>query len=124
MEVLLQRLEVINPADKLPFPLEGKRTVLHGRRTRGASRPPRCTLADRPPGRMTPDTKKNGVRQVNEELRLTYRYLDLRRPELQNNIRLRSRVVRSIRECLYDRSASSCGAAHTRARDGGTAPVR
>jgi aspartyl-tRNA synthetase len=39
---------------------------------------------------------------VNEEVRLKYRYIDLRRPELQRNFELRHRVTRAIREYLSD----------------------
>ena len=60
----MDRLEVLNPAAKLPFPVDAKQGV-------------------------------------NEELRLAYRYLDLRRPELQRNLRMRSQVVRTVRELLY-----------------------
>ncbi|MBE9387625.1 aspartate--tRNA ligase [Vagococcus salmoninarum] len=38
----------------------------------------------------------------NEELRLKYRYLDLRRPEMLANMKLRHAVTRSIREYLDD----------------------
>ena len=47
-----------------------------------------------PPFYITEDT------DTDESLRLRYRYLDLRRPNMQDNLRLRHRVVKYIRDYL------------------------
>jgi aspartyl-tRNA synthetase len=52
--------------------------------------------AQTPPFEITDETK------VSEELRLKYRYLDLRRKELQDNLRIRHEIARSTREYFYD----------------------
>ncbi len=39
-------------------------------------------------------------RIANEDLRLTYRYLDLRRAEMSANLRLRHRVIKTIRDAM------------------------
>lgn len=45
----------------------------------------------------------NDHSDVDESLRLEYRYLDLRRPKMQHNLILRHRIIKKIREYLDDR---------------------
>ena len=52
--------------------------------------------AQTPPFEITNDTK------VNDELRLKYRYLDLRRKKLQDNIIMRHKIAKIAREYFYD----------------------
>ena len=51
-------------------------------------------LSDTPPFPLT----DAGGDKVNEDLRLTYRYLDLRRPKMQKNLRVRHRAAKSVRD--------------------------
>jgi len=52
--------------------------------------------SDTPPIQLDDD-------DVSEELRLRYRYIDLRRPVMQQRLRLRHRVTRALRRFLDDR---------------------
>ena len=54
------------------------------------------------PARTTPFPISDAI-QVDESLRLKYRYLDLRRPGMRDNIVLRHRVVKVIRDYLDER---------------------
>ncbi len=54
------------------------------------------------PARTTPFPISDNI-QVDESLRLKYRYLDLRRPHMKDNIALRHRVVKAIRDYLDER---------------------
>ena len=54
-------------------------------------------------GSETPPFAITDNSNVKEELRLKYRYLDLRRPEMQNAISLRHRIVKIARD-YYDRN--------------------
>jgi aspartyl-tRNA synthetase len=54
------------------------------------------------PARVTPFPIGDKV-QVDETLRLKYRYLDLRRPKMRDNMVLRHRVIKAIRDYLDER---------------------
>ena len=53
-------------------------------------------------GSETPPFHIEENSQTKDELRLKYRYLDLRRPDIQKNIIFRSRVAKSVRDFLYN----------------------
>ena len=54
----------------------------------------------------TPPFAIHNELDTNEALRLKYRYLDLRRPVLQDNLRRRSQVVQGVRSFLVDHGFS------------------
>lgn len=51
---------------------------------------------------QTPPFEVTNSDKVNEELKLKYRYLDLRNPKLQKNLILRHNIARAAREYFYD----------------------
>jgi aspartyl-tRNA synthetase len=55
------------------------------------------------PSRTTPFPITNESSQVDESLRLKYRYLDLRRPKMRDNMILRHRIIKAMRDYLDDR---------------------
>ncbi len=55
------------------------------------------------PSRTTPFPINSETIQVDESLRLKYRYLDLRRPTMRDNIILRHRIVKAMRDYLDER---------------------
>ena len=55
------------------------------------------------PSRTTPFPINSEAASVDESLRLKYRYLDMRRPKMRDNIILRHRVVKAMRDYLDER---------------------
>lgn len=76
IEILANELTILNPSRALPFPISEKAMVAGG------------TV----PGDA-----------VGEDLRLQYRYLDLRRPSMQENLVRRYRIIKRARDFLDSR---------------------
>lgn len=77
IEVMVEDLSVLNRAAVLPFPISEKA--------------------------MVAGTPTSGADVVSEDLRLQYRYLDLRRPSMQQNLIKRYRILKIAREVLDSR---------------------
>ena len=65
----------------------------------------------------TPPFQMDEYTAVGEEVRLHYRYMDLRRPEMQERLRLRSAAMHLTRRFLEERgfissNACCCGVSH------------
>lgn len=58
--------------------------------------------SETPPFLVTEKDKDEHAFNVDEELRLKYRYLDLRRQSMQKNITTRSKILKEVRDYLYD----------------------
>ncbi len=52
---------------------------------------------------QTPPFQINNDAKVDDNLRLEYRYLDLRRPRMQYNLRMRHRIIKAMRDFLDGR---------------------
>ena len=76
IEVIATGLTILSRSEALPFPISEKAMVA-GAGVASAS--------------------------VAEDLRLQYRYLDLRRPSMQDNLIKRHRIIKAARDCLDER---------------------
>jgi aspartyl-tRNA synthetase len=79
VEVFAEEMTILSASKSLPFQLSEKAMVFGEEIARN-------------PG------------NVDEELRLQYRYLDLRRPSMQHFLTMRYQVIKCIRDCLHQRN--------------------
>ncbi len=77
IEVVVRHLTVLAQSDPLPFAISDKA--------------------------MVAGAEMAAAEGISEELRLQYRYLDIRRPIMQNNLLLRHKIFKCVREFLDER---------------------
>ncbi len=77
VEVVVGRMTILAESDPLPFAISDKA--------------------------MVAGAEKAGSESVSEELRLQYRYLDIRRPAMHNNLLLRHKIFQCVRRFLDER---------------------
>lgn len=77
LEVLVDDMAILSESDPLPF-----------------------TITDKA---MIAGAETTGGENVSEDLRMQYRYLDIRRPAMQENLLLRHRIFQSVRQFLDSR---------------------
>ena len=77
LEVFVDGMTILSESDPLPFVITDKAMVAGG--------------------------ETAGAENVSEDLRMQYRYLDIRRPGMQNNLLLRHRIFQGVRQFLDSR---------------------
>jgi aspartyl-tRNA synthetase len=77
LEVFVDGMTILSESDPLPFVITDKAMVAGG--------------------------ETAGAENVSEDLRMQYRYLDIRRPAMQNNLLLRQRIFQGVRQFLDSR---------------------
>jgi len=78
IEVIAQELQILARSKVLPFQISEKAMVFG-------------------------EEIKSSPKNIDEELRLKYRYLDLRRPSVQELLRKRYEIIKQIRDCLHQK---------------------
>ena len=87
LEVFVRELSVLSESEALPFPISDKA--------------------------MVAGAEDASVENVSEDLRLQYRYLDIRRPAMQENLFFRHKIFQCVREFLDKRGfVEEIGRAH------------
>lgn len=92
-------LVVLNRCKALPFPIELKDDALV---SLWCWRPRVTTRSVGAPGCVSSLAGTGELSQAKEELRMRHRYLDLRRPEVQDAIRMRSDVCMTTRKFFVE----------------------